>query len=112
LQRRDQFYCQEHLATAQELSIKGYPKLLQRLTEVRQEVAKMQQIYTEMFQDARMHEARRAQIVGTTQAEINAILAQINANTRTIYAQSNELSGLVNAAVPFSWAMLISRMKI
>jgi hypothetical protein len=110
LLRHDQVVVQ-YIATAEALAGSGYPRLLQRVCQLRHDTASALRIYSEMYASAVQHRAQTARIMQDASVEVTRNMAESNAHTRSVYNRINEMSNLVNEGVPYGLAIAISRCR-
>jgi hypothetical protein len=105
----DQFYS-NYVPTANALSALGRPGLSQRLAQVRQDIHQAIDIYNEMYRSTVEYRSRWDQMQRDTAAQVNQAIWQTTMRTQAVYDQMFRQQALINQGVPYSEALLLSKL--
>ncbi len=105
----DQYFAR-YVPTADALSALGRPSLGQRLLQVRQDIYQSIDVCSNMYRSAVDFRSNWEVMQREAAADATRSLYEANMHTQGVYDQLNREQMLVNEGVPYSEALLLSRL--
>jgi hypothetical protein len=105
----DQYFAR-YMPTAGALSGLGYPSLAQRLEQVRQDIHQSIDVCSDMYRSAVDFRSKWETMQRDAATAATQTLYETTMHTQAVFDQMNREQMLVNEGVPYSEALLLSRL--
>ena len=101
-----------YVPTANALAELNYPRLSERLAQVRQDIQQSIASYSGMYRDAVNFRSEMEQLESSTQARMTQMMAESAAYTSAVAHQTASMYNLTLQGVPYDEALALSRQGV